>query len=511
VEVTTPSFDVPYTQAVAPCDGKPVFSEYLAAPIDPASTGDTFTVTVAEGASWRLAVGEYPASLMDQPAFAPVELTPGWNVVSNGGATLVSTRTGAHITMPDAATRVGVFVQCQGTGLVSISVPGSPPSDVACDPSGVARRVEFPAVGGQPLTLEASVGGERVWVRLIVEANGDIAKTYPSAPPLPVSVATAPYAVPDPSVVAFGTVGSDRQWILPMSGAQPGMPAGDLLPVASFDAANGARLELVSVSKGVVVRTLAAVPAPSQIFDSWADATHDQVFYAMATETGIEFHRVGAAGTDDTLVATVGRDPTGFSAELAVDDSVFVVDACFTGRGCTRTIVDGTTGDPREVDRAAEPLCRIFGIVDGTIVGSTRSACSEDTPTNVIGVPVEGGRSKVLIEGAVGANLDGAFVAPTSEGPKLVLAGPVGPDETPWDVLDIATGETELLPPGAAGTQPLMTADIRLRDGWIMLTGGGLGDFPWQRAFDRPVPVLVNLVTGERIELVNLPNWKGNY
>jgi hypothetical protein len=59
------------------------------------------------------------------------------------------------------------------------------------------------------------------------------------------------------------------------------------------------------------------------------------------------------------------------------------------------------------------------------------------------------------------------------------------------------------------GDVPLTVAtDVRLPDGWVMLNAG-LGDFPWQRAFDRPIPVIVNLVTGERIELVNLPHWTG--
>jgi hypothetical protein len=508
-EVRTPSFDIPYTQAVAPCDGRPVFSEYLSAPIDPSSSGDTINVIVSEGASWRLAVGEYPASLMTPPEFGPVALTEGWNVVSNGGPTLVSTTTGAHVTVPDDATRVGVFVQCQGAGTASIAVTGSPTTDVACDTADT-RRVEFSAVGGEPLELTATVRGERLWIRLIVEADGDIASTYAPAPAMPAAVAAAPYAAPDPNVVAFGTIGSSHQTVMPMSNARPGLPGGDLLPVARFDEVDGARLELVSISRGAVLRTLASAPAPALIFDSWADGTHEQVYYAMAVETAIEFHRVTAAGTDDTLLATAPRDPTAVKAHLAVDDSVFVVEVCVGGSGCTRTIVDGATAAVRQIDGPAGPVCRILGVVAGTIIEAGRPVCSEDAPTDVVAVPLEGGASTVLIDDA-DASVGDSFIVPTSEGPKLVLLGPVGPDAIPWDVLDVTTGDTTLLPPGAVGTTPLVTAEIRLPDGWVLLMGGGLGDFPWQRAFDRPVPVLVNLVTEERIELVNLPNWKGNY
>ncbi len=99
----------------------------------------------------------------------------------------------------------------------------------------------------------------------------------------------------------------------------------------------------------------------------------------------------------------------------------------------------------------------------------------------------------------------------SADGPKLVVPSEDGRAEAPWDVIDVTTGTvTTIEVPGAddALRTPL---DLRLPDGWILLAGGSLGDFPWQRAFDRPVPVLLNLVTGERIELVNLPNWTGNF
>src|SRR5690349_5280585 len=56
-EVRTPSFgDVPYTSAVAPCDGTPTTSTYAAPPIDPDSPGDTVTVVIPPGRAWRLAI-----------------------------------------------------------------------------------------------------------------------------------------------------------------------------------------------------------------------------------------------------------------------------------------------------------------------------------------------------------------------------------------------------------------------------------------------------------------------
>jgi len=153
--ITSPSIGVPYTQAVAPCDGKPIVSEYLSPPIDPASDGDVVTVTVRAGNPWRLAVGERPAAVIAQPEFAPIAITTGWNKVSGVPPYLLSDavpegpKTGAHMTMPDKATRAGVFVQCVGSGTIAITTKDSSPTDVACDPSGTSSRIEFPAVGGE--------------------------------------------------------------------------------------------------------------------------------------------------------------------------------------------------------------------------------------------------------------------------------------------------------------------------------------------------------------------------
>lgn len=518
VEVRTPQFDFPYTQAVARCDGKPVSAEYLVAPIDPESEGDVVSVIVDPGASWRVALGEFPPALAAPPTFEPIGLTPGWNLVSNSGPVLLSAetgRTGARATMPAGATRAGVFVQCQGEGSISVSSGASERTEIDCASSPGTRRLDYPAIEGEPLSVAVVGDGSRMWVRLLLEANAEIATTYPSAPPLPAGVAKVPYSAPDNSVLAFGTVGSNRQKILPMEGTRPGMPAGDLLPVAIFHETDGphVHLTLVSVSTGEILRDLATVDAPSIIFDSWVDATHGAVFYVVGQEAGVEFHRVATDGSDDRVVATVDPDPTGFTAELALDDSVFVVDSCHAGVGCRRTVVDAATGERVVTKRPADPICKIFGIADGTIIGSRRPVCTGDAPTDVIAVSLDDGSSTVLAVDVVRPTLEGAFVVDTDEGPKFVLGGPVGSvegDGMPWDVIDVTTLSTSRVDVAAEDGSPLFTSDIRLPGSWILLSRGGLGDFSWQRAFDRPVPVLVNLLTDERIELVNLPNWKGN-
>lgn len=519
VEMRTPQYDFAYTQAVAPCDGKPVSSEYLAAPLDPNAEADIVSVIVDPGASWRVAFGEYPAELMTAPEFEPIGLTPGWALVSNDGPVLLSSaspKTGARATMPAEGTRVGVFIQCQGEGSITVSAGASAETKIDCPSSPATRRLEYPASGGEAIGIDVEGGGSRTWVRLLVEADASTASTYPSAPPLPTGVASVPYVAPDNNVLAFGTIGSNRQVILPIQGTRPGTPAGDLLPIAVFDETDGphVHLTLVSVSSGEILRDLATVDAPAIIFDSWVDATHDAVFYVVGQESGVEFHRVETDGSDDRVIATVDPDPTGFTAELALDDSVFVVDSCHAGAGCRRTVVDAATAKGKVTERAADPICKIFGIVDGTIVASTRPVCTQDAPTDVVAVSLADGASTVLAADVERTALEGAFVVDTEEGSQFVLGGPVGSveaDGMPWDVLDVTTMSTSRVDVAAADGSPLSTTDVRLPGGWILLTRGGLGDFPWQRAADRPVPVLVNLVTGERIELANLPNWTGNF
>jgi hypothetical protein len=519
VQVTSPNLlgDVPYMTAHGPCDGAPVVNEYRAPPIDPASPGDVVTVAISQGASWRLAVGERPTSTLTTPEFPPVPTTQGWNVVSDPGAYQLSAadaqglKTGVLVTMPDEATRAGVHVQCQGAGSLTITANGASPVDVPCDPTGTTRRLEFPAAGGELLSLEATGDRSGTWVRLTVEADAELASTYPAAPPLPDGLADVPYAAPDANVLAFGTLGSSRQAILPVRGATPGRPAGDLLPVGVADEGTGARLELVSIAAGSVIRNLARFPAPSFIFDSWVDATHGQVYYALADPTKVEFRRVSIGGTDDALVATVPREGReSFTAKLAADDTVFVVDACLTGPTCTRTIMDAATGEITSADRTSDPLCTILGVADGRIVASSRPACTDDAPTSLLAIPVDGGTPRVVGE-AFNPDVSGGVVVATPDGLRVAFGADEGSGFV-TRVIDVDSGDVSELPASADGGPALIPhQSVVLPPGWLLLTDGYLGDFPWQKAIDRPAPVLVNLVTGERIELVNLPHWTGTW
>ncbi len=510
VEIATPMWDFPYTQAHGRCDGTTIHSEYLAPPLDPGSPGDIVTVKVDQGASWRLAIGTYPVDLSTPPDFPPIDITDGWHVVSNLGTqllTLESPRTGVRINVPTGATAVAALVQCQGDGPVSVTTVGGLPIEVACDLSAPTRRIELPAVGGEPLSLGATVDGGRTWVRLIVEANATIADTYPSAPPMPVDLALTPYAAPDQNVVGFGTLGSNRQTIVELQNATTGRPVGGRLPVSVSNEREGSRLDLLAIPSGEVIQTVATIPWPSFIFDSWIDPSHEQVFYAVAREASVEFHRVSTAGAGDTLIATIPQEvTTGFTAALADDDSVFVIDWCVAAQACTRVTVDGPTGAVRTLERSGDAVCRIVGVAGGTLVGTSRAVCSDESATELVAVPLAGGRPKVLATNTTGG-LEGGVVVGTRKGLPVVIDTAFNEQGPVVGIIDVATGKITPLMIEADNGGILIPTRLRMPAGWVLMSSGMFGDFPWQRSLDRPTPVAVNLDTGQRIELVNLPHW----
>ena len=511
VEISTPSWGFAYTQAHGPCDGTPIHSEYLAPPLDPASPGDTVTVKVDEGASWRLAIGTYPVDLSTPPAFPPIDITDGWHVVSNLGTQLLtseSPRTGARVNVPTGATAIAALLQCQGDGPVTVTSVGALPVEVACDPSAPTRRIELPAVGGESLSLGATVEGGRTWVRLIVEANAMIADTYPPAPPMPAELALTPYAAPDQNVVGLGTLGSSRQTIVELQNATTGRPVGDRLPVSVSNEREGSRLDLLAIPSGEVIQTVATIPWPSFIFDSWIDPSHEQVFYAVAREANVEFHRVSTGGSGDTLLATIPQEATtGFTAALANDDTVFVIDWCVAGQACTRVIVDGPTGGVRTLERSGDAVCRIVGVAGGTLIGTSRDVCRDESATELVAVPLAGGRPTVLASDTTGG-LDGGVVVETRKGLQVVIDTAFNEQGPIVGIIDVTTGTVTPLMIEVGNGGILTAARLRMPPGWVLMSSGMFGDFPWQRSLDRPVPVAVNLDTGERIELVNLPHWR---
>ena len=120
----------------------------------------------------------------------------------------------------------------------------------------------------------------------------------------------------------------------------------------------------------------------------------------------------------------------------------------------------------------------------------------------VVAEDLDGGPPSTLREGRT----SGVLVY-TSAGPAVVLFDAVGDMRTSISIVgldgsaprDLGTVEHE----SGMGPRP---SSVRLPAGdWILLAGR-IGDTPGMRAVGRPMPVLLNVMTGERIELPNLPH-----
>ena len=92
-----------------------------------------------------------------------------------------------------------------------------------------------------------------------------------------------------------------------------------------------------------------------------------------------------------------------------------------------------------------------------------------------------------------------------SSGPVVVVAED-RTDQTIYRVIDLdGTKARELARIDHPGWIAPLPADLRLPAGWVLL-GGPLADTPGNRNVGRAIPRLLNLATGELIELVNLPH-----
>ena len=143
--------------------------------------------------------------------------------------------------------------------------------------------------------------------------------------------------------------------------------------------------------------------------------------------------------------------------------------------------------------------CALLGVVDGLVVESTARSCNEET-YRTTAIPLDGGERRTLADGRI----EGTVVA-SSAGARIVNWEGVGEGQV-FRILDIASGAVDDIDSSAWGVQEswLMVERIRLPDDWVLLSAG-LGDFPGPKML-RGVPRLINVVTGEQIELVNLPN-----
>lgn len=484
------------------------------------STGETLDVTVIapSAASWAVTVGEYPTSLTEPPLLSAVETTPGWSVlVGMDEATLAEPGqgTGLGITVPPSATRVATWFTCVGERPATATL-GSASVVVDC-PSGATERLEVPA--DRSARMDARITSEaRMWARLVAEIDTGIEIVYDEPPPLPADVAATTWAATGTRYLTIGTLGSNEPRLLEVAVPglvdagthRAGVARGDIVPLAVVDGKGGGRIDLVSVSGASVVRTVLRTDAFVQ--DVWLAATHEIVVYVVGTGGTIQFRSVRIDGTDDRALVDIPVDDPAdplfsLAPGLARDDSVYVIETC-RAAGCERSIVDLATGEIRTIDTTADPVCSMIGVIDGLVIGRQRAGCERDdtAPVSVVASPLEGGPSRTL-EAATDAD---GVVVPTRAGPRLVVART---DDASLDqtivAIDPTTGEaTTILERAGDQAAPSFVTPmaVHLPEGYVLLAAS-LGDEPASRGFFvRTVPILLNLDTGERIDLPNLPH-----
>jgi hypothetical protein len=445
--------------------------------------------------------------------------TSGWQTLWDLGPDFLLSPegSGVAVTLPLEATKLAVVIACEGAGSAVASVGSSTGTVVDCStPPGIGRT-EFEVTGGEAVDALVRLD-DATLVRLFVEANA--LPSYPSAPPLPSGIAETPYGTAGADRVAVGTLGSNAQSVIDVAGT-PGRGAGDLIPIAVNGAGlSGSRLDLYSAPDGALVTTLADIGAPAFIQGSWVDATHGQVFYEVAKGLGLqsEFHRVGFDGSEDQVMASALAVTGSRQSTLALDDSAYVIESCGLPTGCERIVIDAATLASTTHASTAGEICTLIGVSDGFVVEKVGPTCGgQAVPSGDPGEPaplafrivasrLDGTGERTLAEGdAIGTLVhtdDGAWLLATGD---IADAAP-GQDPT-IELIDVATGEAvpfESDPAEGLGTS-IYAQDVRLPPNWILFATD-LGDLPGLQNSYRPVPLLINVLTGERIELPNLPH-----
>ncbi len=478
------------------CDREPVAVRM--AVLGEADDANEIRLVVTAGTSWRIAIGEV-RSLPDPPsfpAFAPAE--GSLILLALDEPMLAHSRPGPGIGIqaPAGAETVTILVQCLGAP-VTISSRTVPDTEVVpCDDPSRTTRVELPLVDG----MDALAGTDGfTWVRLAAEAQWTGSATSPAPAGIPEGMADVWFASGDGSSVAFGRLGGDSQRTLPVPGSHVGEAGGDHVAIAREAEDGSTVLELWSMPDAAPVTAIATI-ADGRVFGSWVDPTHEQVFYGLVTGLGAgEWRRVGFDGTGDTLVASSGLGLRFAQQVLGVDDAMFVAQWCPLVGSCQRAIYDAATGALEQVEPAGEPVCGLEGVAGTQLVFRASTDC--DTSSRLVAQDVRGGAVRELHDGF---------------GSARTVAGPDGPLVIVVDERETSTTLTAIDLDGGAprelatfehesGFAPRVSA-VRLPAGEWVLLAGELGDVPGFNGVGRPVPVLLNVVTGERIELPNLPH-----
>lgn len=456
---------------------------------------------VPQGVSWRVAVGEYPDRTTTEPTFPAPAVTEGWYALMEMPATLALGHPGPGIAVqvPTGATEIGVLVQCFGDPVTVARAGGGDASVVDCTDSSAQQRLTFPA-DGPWFDLHAGSDGV-AWVRMTPEADGEITTARPSAPPLPSQLAAVRFAEGDGQYVAFGSLGTADQSVVRASGTPLALTGGETVGLALSGDGPGMRLEAWSVEAGLPLRVLAETDG--RIYQSWVDSTHRRVYYGVTLpDQSAEWRRVNLDGSNDALIVRMPSTvaPTSVAARLAVDDTAFIVEWCAAPAPCVRHVFETGTGMTREIALDGDRTCQLVGVIDGQVVATSGPTCDGAQQPSITVQPLDGGPRRALP-----VRLGAAVIATAASGPVVVVAES-GDDQTIYRVVALdGTEAREIARIDHPGWIPPLPADLRLPSGWVLL-GGPLADTPGNRNLGRAIPRLLDLESGELIELVNLPH-----
>jgi hypothetical protein len=338
------------------------------------------------------------------------------------------------------------------------------------------------------------------WVRLAATVPQGGTPTRPEAPPLPAGMADVLFADGDRENVAFGSLGGNTQTVIRIDEASIGRPGGGHVAIARPSGTGETVLELWSIVDASPVATLATIEG-ADVYDSWVDATHEQVFYGTVSGLGVgEWRRVAFDGSGDTPVASTPiaglREA---KAVLAIDDAHFVAQWCPLIGSCERAVYDTTTGEVTRTTRSDGGICDLLGAGGGMMVVRAPACDGPPDEQRILAEDLATGATTELLQGVAYGSV---FLGPA--GPQVLLVRP-GEFESVIEVVGIdGSGRREVARIDHDSGMTPNVSPLRLPAGDWVLLAGYLGDSPTQ-AVQTPIPILLNVVTGEQIELVNLP------
>jgi hypothetical protein len=495
----------PFPALVSLCDGEPSVIRYQG--FEGAWEIQLVAVHVARGTSWRLAVGELPAADGPAPSFEPIAGRPGWWPLWDGGEAFLvqpAPGTGVGPIIPDDVTTLGIYVQCSGD-VATVSVTREEPGDVEpieteieCS-TGEPAYVEVAVVAGEKLNIWIKPT-EPAFVRWVTEVDAMPVSTYGSPPELPADIAGVEFVHSNGTYVALGTLGGERQVLVPRRGVGPDNLADGGRAAVGVNGQQGARLELYDVSTGELLSVIAEHPAGQFIRQTWVDAEREQVFYTVFSQPAerLEVHRVAFDGTGQQLVINAGGTQERGGAGLVGD--AFMFDACRPDLTCRRRLIDTATLEVTTYSFELDAeMCDVVGATDSHVVWRTGYSCQAFGVDNLLVMSFDSTDQRLMTDVGAGSLVN------TSAGWSMLYSQAPQSDE--YDLLDIETGASRSL--GAMPAGFVRIRNVGLPQDWILLAPWyGLGDFPRSHML-LPVgqpPILLNVLSGEVIELVNLPH-----